>query len=496
MGSFTATTHGGGVPVLYTLSQPYGARDWWPCRQGLFDKIDSVMLVVTTPAGYRAAANGMLLREQHCDDRSTYIWMHRHPVAAYLVAVAVTNYAVYSDYVPVPGQPSIEILNYVYPEDEENARSQTRQIIRPFQIFNELFGLYPFANERYGHAQWNYGGGMEHQTMSFMGSWGYDLLAHELAHQWFGDYVTCGSWQDVWLNEGFATYLTGLCYERDLDTIYWEPFKRLTINRVMREPGGSVFCYDTTDFRRIFNARLSYSKGAIVLHMLRWEMGDEAFFRGVNNYLYDPALANGYARTPDLLRHLEAAADTSFTEFFSDWVYGEGYPTYSIGYRPIGDNILEITISQDQSHPSVSFFEMHLPIRLIGQERDTLVVVHHTIQDQVFTLNPGFTVASVELDPDRWICTANAIITGLPPIRPDHGITVYPNPFEDKLYVHIPNPAGPVSFTLHDLQGKVIKEGTQMDTNEFTDYSNLKSGTYILTVRIGQETFSFPLVKK
>lgn len=496
MGSFTSSTHGDGVPVLYTLSQPYSARDWWPCRQDLSDKIDSVMLVITTPDGYRAAANGVLLREQLCDDRSTFIWMHRHPIAAYLIGVAVTNYRVFSEYVPVPGHPSIEILNYVYPEEEESVRAHIPQIIKPFQIYNELFGLYPFADEHYGHAQWNWGGGMEHQTMSFMGSFGYDLLVHELAHQWFGDFVTCGSWQDIWLNEGFATYLTGLCYERDLDGAWWEPFKRLTIERVMQEPGGSVFCYDTTSVERVFNSRLSYSKGAIVLHMLRWEMGDEAFFRGLNTYLHDPTLANGFAYTPDLQRHLEAAADTSFTEFFNDWVYGEGYPIYLIGYRSRPDNILEINISQDPSHISVGFFEMHLPLRLIGHDRDTLVVFHHTHQDQLFTINPGFPVQSVEFDPDRQICTANSIITHLDPAPADGGFSVYPNPFNETISISHPLSAGPMTVKIHDINGREVFRKVVIPETAKTIRPNLKSGTYLLTIHHGSETFSFTLIKK
>jgi hypothetical protein len=520
LGTFTLAQHDS-VPVMYTLSEPYGAKDWWPCSQELNDKIDSVHLVITVPPGYRAAANGMLVAEQHCDDRSIYQWKHKHPIAAYLVGISITNYAVYSDYVPVEGGDSIEILNYVYPEDSAFIRTQTPNIIRPFQLYNQLFGLYPFADERYGHAQWNWGGGMEHQTMSFMGSFGYDLMAHELAHQWFGDFVTCGSWRDIWLNEGFATYLTGLCYERDQDGIYWEPFKRLTIKRVMEEPGGSVFCYDTTVVDRIFDARLSYSKGAMVMHMLRWEMGDGNFFRAMNKYLHDPELANGYATTEDLIRHAEAAADTSFREFFNDWVFGQGYPTYRMVYRPTGGTGIEIEVSQEQSDPSVSFFEMDLPVVLYGggaggtlpcpggralpgpggstlpcpgestlpcpgestlpcpslkqggvadfrRDENTsgvTVKLHHTYSGQVFRVDPGFKVDSVKFDPERWICTANPVVLKISEIPYDQQVKIFPNPVTDQLTVQFALPEEGLYIRVYNQKGQLMFTGRSSYTS-------------------------------
>ncbi len=460
MGSFSLSKHDG-VPVLYTQSEPYGAKNWWPCSQDLNDKIDSVHLVITVPPGNRAAANGMLIAEQHFDDRSIYQWKHKHPIAAYLIGVAVTNYAVYSDYVPVDSGDSIEILNYVYPETLADTRVQTPMLIRPFQLYNQWFGLYPFADERYGHAQWSWGGGMEHQTMSFMGEFGYDLMAHELGHQWFGDFITCGSWRDIWLNEGFATYMVGLCYERDQDGIYWEPFKRLSINRIISQSDGSVYCYDTTNVDRIFDARLSYSKGAMVLHMLRWEMGDENFFTALNNYLYDPEIANGYATTEDLIRHAEAVADTSFREFFNDWVYGEGYPKYEMVYRLNPNNEVELGISQESSDPSVGFFEMDVPVRLYAgmtREGGMTVRVHHTYNKQVFRFNPGFAVDSVKFDPDRWICTANPVVRNVSEIPYDQQVKIFPNPVTDQLTIQLTLPGEGLYIRVYNLLGKLMCE--------------------------------------
>lgn len=208
-GSFAQATHSGN-PVLWTLSEPYGARDWWPCKQDLSDKIDSIDVLVRTPVAYKVASNGLLQEIIEDGNEHIYHWKHRYPIPAYLIAIAVTNYAEYSDFVPVENGAPIEVLNYVFPENLAVAQQATTATVEIMQLFNELFGLYPFAEEKYGHAQFGWGGGMEHQTMSFMGGFSHLLQAHELAHQWFGDKVTCGSWQDIWLNEGFATYLEGL----------------------------------------------------------------------------------------------------------------------------------------------------------------------------------------------------------------------------------------------------------------------------------------------
>ena len=488
-GSFSLGEHNN-VPVLYTLSEPYGASDWWPCKQNLNDKIDSVLIQVTTPPEYSAAANGMLVGELLCEDKHVMQWSHHHPIAAYLIGIAVTNYAVYSDYVPLENDDSIQILNYVYPETLAETQSKTPGIIEPFQLYNQLFGLYPFADERYGHAQWNWGGGMEHQTMSFMGGFGHDLMVHELAHQWFGDYITCGSWQDIWLNEGFATYLTGLTYEHLLGGIYWEPFKRLSIKRVMHEPGGSVFCRDTSDVNRIFDARLSYSKGAMVLHMLRWEIGDEVFFEALREYLHDPALAHGYAVTHDLMVHCEAAADTSLTEFFADWIYGEGYPLYEINYYQDENGRLDLSLFQDQSDPSVDFFEMDVPVRVWGREaqgnQNVTYRLKHTYSGQVYHLDPGFTVDSVQFDPDRWICTADpVVISGVEDIPLKPAIRVYPNPSSGFIHIQYTGIPDPLHLTIYDLNGRVVKKVERVEAMDTINLSELTPGVYVIELHNG-----------
>jgi len=255
MGSFVASKHNNS-PVIWTLSEPYGAKDWWPCKESLADKIDSIDVYITCPQQYRAASNGKLVDDVVSGTTRTAHWSHRYPIATYLVAIAVTNYQTYSDFLNLTDGKKIEVLNYIYPEYLVTAKTKSDQILEILAFYNKKFGIYPFADEKYGHAQFGWGGGMEHQTMSFMYYLEFELVAHEMAHQWFGDCITLNSWHDIWLNEGFATYLTGLSYENLLNGQYWLTWKDNQVKRITSLPGGSVYVADTTDVDRIFSSRL------------------------------------------------------------------------------------------------------------------------------------------------------------------------------------------------------------------------------------------------
>ena len=441
-GAFANETHSENpeIPVMWTLSEPYGALEWWPCKQSLKDKIDSIDIIVTCPEPYRTASNGILVSEVVSEQQRTMHWRHRFPIATYLVAIAVTNYVDYSDFLELDDGGQIEILNYVYPEYLEDAKKQSAVTADIMELFNELIGEYPFAREKYGHAQFGWGGGMEHQTMSFMYNFGFELVAHELAHQWFGNYITLGSWQDIWLNEGFATYMSGLAYEHLLDGVWWPRWKKVTVDRITSAPGGSVYVQDTTNVSRIFNGRLSYSKGSYILHMLRWVLGDEDFFIGLRNYFADPAVANGFARHNQLVNHMELAGDTSLTEFFDDWYYSEGYPVYSLRYSPVGQNTYSIELSQTPSHSSVNFFEMPVPVRIYNSSKtDSLDLrLNHTENNQKFTIETDFVIADVKIDPELWLVSKIAEISQSPILKHPDEIRIYPNPFTHEISIYIP----------------------------------------------------------
>ena len=425
-GSFRVDTHAG-APVLWTLSEPYGSMEWWPCKHALNDKIDSVDIFITHPTGYRAASNGLLQSETTNNGWITAHWKHRYPVAAYLIGIAVTNYTVFT--VPAPfGGDTTPILNYVYPENLAEAQVGVDENVEVFQMFNQLFGPYPFKTEKYGHAQFSRAGGMEHQTMSFVSAFGFDLLAHELAHQWFGDKITCASWEDIWLNEGFASYLTGLCYNF-LRPQYWEIYKADRIDKATLIPDGSVWVDDTTSVARVFNSRLSYAKGAMLLHMLRWKFGDSIFFAGVRNYVNDPNLAYGYVKTADFKAHIEAVSGANLDEFFADWFYGKGFPSYQTSWSVSPPNEVKITLDQSSSDPSVSFFEMPVPVKLSDGLKDTVLVLNHTFSGQEFTVALDFSPTTLAFDPDLWLVSRNnTVVSVIEDPLPVLDINIVPNP--------------------------------------------------------------------
>ena len=250
-------------------------------------------------------------------DTLVYYWKHRYPITPYLVSIAVSDYREYSYYIHFSNGDSLLFSNYLYQKDFEKNKEKIKQTDRFMQFYDSLFVPYPFMKEKYGHVQFPIGGGMEHQTISSMGYFDYEIISHELAHQWFGDAITCGSWMDIWLNEGFATYCTGLCYEF-LDPYWWPRWKNLVIEKITSEEGGSVYPKDTVSVRALFDSRLTYRKAAYVLHMIRWTIGDDNFFQAIRNYLSNSKLSYAFAKTENLISIFEEVADTSLSIFMND----------------------------------------------------------------------------------------------------------------------------------------------------------------------------------
>jgi aminopeptidase N len=495
--SFNQGFHGNSIPEIWTLSQPFGAADWWPCKMSLSDKLDSIRIEITVPEGNKAASQGVLKEVIfNPDQTSTYVWIHRYPIPAYLVSIAVTNYAEFSYFAELESD-TVEILNYVYPERLEEEMDRGLQIVSLMELFSDLFGEYPYASEKYGHAQASIPGGMEHSTMSTMSGLSFNLSAHELAHQWFGNKVTCGSWSDIWLNEGFATYLNGLAIEY-LKPDEFDEWKAARISSITRQPDGSVFVEDTLDRDRIFNGRLSYNKGAYVLHMLRWVIGDESFYEGCRNYLNEPDHSFSYAHTDEFFQIMEEVSGKDLSEFFNDWYYGEGFPNYKIHYSQADGGVV-LRISQLPSHPSVDFFEMPIALRLVGEESDTTIIVNNAVQDQTYYLQTDFAVNSLEFDPDRRILALSELVID-PGLNEENEPTIqaYPNPSPGEVRFFSSSPiSGLKTAEVYNLNGKlckIIEPAGGISNGFLMDISDLNPAVYLVRFR-GASDYSVRLVK-
>ena len=485
--AFTISTQSG-VPALYTLSEPYGAQEWFPTKQSLNDKIEKVDLMINTPSQYNVASNGKLFSETVLPgNRKLTFWQTNYPIPAYLIALGITNYTKFND---TMGNPPFPFVNYLYPSTTSNSTIMsnidwTKTVMNTFE---QYLGPYPYRNEKYGHMQFGWGGGMEHATMSSMGSWGRGIIAHELAHQWFGDKVTCGAWNDIWLNEGFATFGEHLANEKLLMTnSQFMSYLSSEMNYITSSAGGSVYVSDTNlgNTGAIFSGRLSYSKGGYVVRMIKWILGDDAFYSALKDYHARPQLAYGYAKTEELKNSLLESTGKDFTEFFNDWIYGQGHPTYQIRWNQTADQMLRFKVSQTTSHSSVNFFEMPLPIKVNGTGGQVAyLVLNHTTKNQNFAEQVNFPVVSIQFNYENQILQRNSTVTKDTTILSVNDgakeeMKIYPNPVKDRLSVSGINKDQP--YEILSIDGKLIKAGKYSSTKTI-EVQALPKGVYFLKV--------------
>jgi len=461
-GSFASTTTPTGSPWIWTLSEPYGARDWWPCNDHPTDKADSVDIWITVPGTLKAGSQGLLEAiVSNSDGTKTYQWTHRYPIATYLVSLAIADYAEFSYWFRHSPTDSMEVLNYMLQGTGPGALPLTVDML---EIFTDLFGPYPFLTEKYGHAQFGWGGAMEHQTMTSTGSTGEGIIAHELAHQWFGDMITLQTWPHIWLNEGFATYGEILYRERR----YGEAAYATAIAGRMQTAMGattSLYVTDTTNIGLLFSNALVYSKGAVVLHMLRHVVGDSLFFAGLKAYASDPRLVYGTATTEDLQAVFETTTGQTLDYFFNQWVYGELYPQYAYAWGTTpeaGGYSVLVEITQTTGTTNPHYFTMPVDLRIIGVAADTTIKVFNNQATQTFTMAVPFAPTNVVLDPGNWILktasgTQVAVKDGaIVPVRFELDQN-FPNPFNPSTTIRFGLAArSRVQLEIFDIVGRRI----------------------------------------
>jgi hypothetical protein len=368
---------------IYTVSQPYEDKDWWPCKSDLSDKVDSIDIYINTPAVFKAASNGTLVSTVASGANNTYFWKHRYPIPSYLVCVGVAKYTVLnSGTVNISGK-NMPVFHYVFQRSSYTTVQSTLDLCKPMLTsFSNLLGDYPYSKEKYGHYEHqSNAGGMEHATFSGMSAAAmndWKIVAHELGHQWFGNKVTCGVWNEIWLNEGFAQFTETLAAEVVPSLNTYLNSVRSSIKTGARSVSTlSPYLADASTTDNIFGTSTGrfYQRGAVIVSMLRALMGDDQFFSGLRNYLNDPLLAYNTALTNDLKNHMEAVSGLELDQFFNDWVYGSGNPNYSIQWSVNNKRIYVAGIQTRSTGASVAYFTMPVVLRISGVEKDTTVVI-------------------------------------------------------------------------------------------------------------------------
>ncbi len=480
-GSFAFATHGPtNAPVIWTLSEPYGAKDWFPCKDTPADKADSSAVSITAARQFVSVSNGRLVSTtDNPDSTRTYHWRNSYPIAQYLISLAMTNYDRYDTPFTTNGQ-TMPVTHYIYPETLPSIRPNLDVTPRMLALFTDLFGPYPFLREKYGHAQFGWGGGMEHQTISSMGGWTSSLIAHELAHQWFGDKITCRDWQNIWLNEGFASYAEALYAQSATGQAAYTATMNTFMGRA-RNTTGTLYVQNIDNVNTIFDSNRSYAKGASVLHMLRGVLGDAAFFKAIRAYAADPTVAYGTAVTEDLQRIVESSSGRKLDYFFKQWVYGEGFPAYTVAWSnsPQANSPgVRVRIQQAPRSSSPGSFTMPVQLRVQSSAGDTLVTVFNDQADQFFTLPAKGTPTGVVFDPYNWILktvASTTLVTGNEPST-ESTLVVFPNPASDQLSIRFTAPqAGRATIQLYSSLGQSVLQFTSVP------------------VRAGEQTLSVPL---
>lgn len=415
---YRVETHGSGVPVVYTFSEPYGARKWWPCKDVPEDKA-TIDLHIIAESPYFVVSNGKLLSiEDAGGGYRQFNYSETYPIVTYLVSICCSNYIFGSAvYTSQDGTITMTVGHYVYPENSEELGGIVGTL-EAMNLFSQLFAEYPFIREKYVTATHNSGAGMEHQTCTSMppGDLAPDGRGrrniHELAHQWFGDSITMAHFDHLWLNEGFATYCEALYVEHYQGMDAYHDYVNAWESRGINDAYPLV-----NPNADLFYGSLVYRKGTWVLHMLRHIMGDEDFFDALRNYYHKYAYQT--ALTPHLQAEFEALYGESLDWFFQEWVYGTGRPTYTWSWHTDstpGDNVLNLTIRQTQSG---SIFKMPLDVRVSDLNgREQTFVVWNEQQEQLYQIPVGdFEVFNVEIDPDNWVLNRTGESAAMPTLK-------------------------------------------------------------------------------
>ncbi len=455
-----------GMPVIYSLSEPWSARSWWPCKDYPDDKA-TFDLYFSVPSYLTAASNGDYLgytEEVHWGRTfRRYAWRENNQMATYLASISAGDYVRLDDYWEYAPGESMLITDYVQPSKVAAAEEDLDIAVPALDFLSSIYGLYPFHQEKYGVALCNIGGGMEHQTLTsygigmVRGDHYYDwIYIHELGHQWFGNLITCEGWEDIWLNEGWASYTEALWFEHlgGSPALKSNMLKKDTQSSwngpVYRDPG-------VNDPNYFFDL-VVYHKAAWILHMFRHIAGDAAFFDMIQGYTSDARFRFSTANTEQFIQVCEDCYGGPLDWFFDPWLHRTDRPDYNWSWKCYAqglDTLLSIGVTQQQSYP----YTMPVDFRITtayGKSDTTLWIDQ---REESFLIPVGTAVTSVELDPDAWVLcykSGGVTDTNLPPVT--YLSQNYPNPFNPATTIEfgIEEPTK-VKITVYDAAGRLVK---------------------------------------
>jgi aminopeptidase N len=420
-GSISFDLHGG-TPVVWTYSQPWYAYTWQPVKEDNTDKATGELHIIA-PDWMVVASNGLHQgTEDLPGERQVTSWRTDYQTTPYLFSFAATDYDViasnwvYQGYV-------MPLEFYIYPEHNtvDNVEALL-EISDMLEAFGDLFGPYPFIDEKYGVCQTELGGGMEHQTISTQGYFDGWLNAHELAHQWWGDLITCDTWHHIWLNEGFATYAEALWMEARAGDV--AALHDWMATRPVGPSAGVVYVDDPSNPSRVFRYETTYKKAAWVLHQLRYIVGKQVFLDILAEYRSRHAFET--VVTDDFIAAAEDVSGLELNWFFDPWLYEPGIADYDAAWQVSemdGSYLIDVKLEQSGAW-GAPLFTMPIEIVVLSSDGET----HHRIWNddwtEYYVLESHAEPLEVVVDPDHWILrrdVGTASMGGIPPkiIRSD-----------------------------------------------------------------------------
>lgn len=383
-----------GNNYIYTLSESYEDRDWWPCKADMQDKIDSLDINVTVPNIFWVASNGLMEDSSIVGANRVFKFKHRYPIASYLVSLGIAKYKkIYLGNL-VSGSKTVPFIVNYFPDKSPTTENNILNFLNNhklvFEALSNLFGTYPFNDEKHGFYEFGFSGGMEHQTFSGLSNSAFQansIMTHELAHQWWGDKVTFSTWTHLWLAEGFATYSEALAYEFVPSIGISEVTKMANIKTsACNNTSTPILISNIASSNTIWttnNTTAVYNRGCMVASMLRTLLGDSKFFTACKNYLLNNSLAYKSATTNDLQIAMEQQFGDTLTGFFNEWMNKKGTPNYNIQW---GKNNNKINLQCNQTVNSsganftaATFFPMPIIIKIADTINglDTTVIIYH-----------------------------------------------------------------------------------------------------------------------